>query len=159
MDNLEYILPFLIPFFPICRGYKDNRMKKNKRNEPPRIIVFGKINDLNTKTIKDSRGTKKFPLIEKILNEIANEHFPEFKFTNIQINYNVECLPHKDIKNKGDSIVFTVGNFTNGTLGTEEGDIDIYKKPYKFKGNLITHWTNPFEGDRFCIIFYSNKLQ
>ena len=156
MDKLELILPYLIPFFPICRGYGDKRLKMNKRGENPRIIVFGNMRDINTGKIISCKGDKKFPLIKILLEEIAKEHFPDFKYTNFQINHNVECLPHYDSKNAGNQYIFTLGNFTNGFLGTENGNVSIYKNPININGSKIKHWTEPFEGDRFCVIFYSN---
>lgn len=159
MDLLETILPHLIPFFTISRGYADRRTKLNKRNEHPRIIVFGKMRDINTGKIVLCKGSRKFVLLEKILRDIANEHFPDFNYTNFQINHNVECLPHFDSKNAGESITFTLGDFEGGELMVGDEPINTYKTPYKFNGSKISHSTAPFTGDRFCVIFYSSREQ
>lgn len=105
------------------------------------------------------RGSKEYPDIEKLLHDIALERFHDFKYNRVQINKNVKTPRHRDANNSGDSYIFTVGDFTGGNLGTDDGSIDIYHKPLKFDGSLNWHWTEPFEGDRYCVIYYYNPQE
>ena len=78
---------------------------------------------------------------------------------NITLNHNLKCLPHTD-KNKGDSIIIGLGEYTGGRLILHHSDneleyIDIHNKPFKFNGRNIKHSTDEFEGDRWSVIYYT----
>ena len=78
---------------------------------------------------------------------------------NITLNHNLKCLPHFD-KNKGDSIIIGLGNYTGGRLILHHTDtdleyIDIYNKPFKFNGKSIKHSTQEFIGNRWSVIYYT----
>jgi len=160
MDQLEQVLPTLK--FPISRGNcqskpEGSRTRMTKEGKPPEILSFGIIRDINTGNWQPARGTLMYPDVGKLLRDIATEKFPEFTYTNYQINKNVNCKMHVDSKNRGNSYTFTVGQFSEGGgLIVEESIIDIYKKPYMFDGNKIKHGTEDWKGgDRYCIIYFT----
>ena len=95
----------------------------------------------------------------ELLIDYGNKICPH-KFNSICINKNVVCHKHKDINNKGNSTIVAFGDFTGGRLGMEiEPDksifIDIKKNPYTFDGGNVLHFTEPFEGTRFSIIYFA----
>lgn len=99
------------------------------------------------------------PYIMEYLTEFGKYHFPDFRFTDIQINYNWASPKHKDKGNIGDSIIIGIGDYTGGELcidrDTVIDTIDIHDMPYKFDGRKYTHWTQDYSGNRMSIVFYN----
>jgi len=157
MDRLEQLLPGLK--FPRQRGNNNARVKMTQDNKVPHAIFFGKM--LLYGRYAPTRGSNDYPEIEKLLREISGD----FEWTIAQINKNVLTKRHLDKKNSGETMTLTLGNFTGGRLGTEGGNgteggmIDNYKKPYKFDGSKVVHWTEPFDGERYCIIYYNHEVR
>ena len=152
LDELELILSHLKGFLKF--GGTD-RAWIDKRSNKPKITYFGRFRRYGK--MVDGRGTRELPLLDKLLRDIVKLYNPDFKYTRFQVNYNVECIPHKDGKNIGESLIFSVGDYTGGELMVDGEPIDIYKRPYLFNGALKEHWVNPFEGDRFSVIYYLDK--
>ena len=79
----------------------------------------------------------------------------------VHINKNWLSPKHKDKLNGGDSYIIGLGGYENGELVVEKEDgdhiIDIHNKLYRFNGNKYTHYTKPFEGTRYSLVFYNNK--
>ena len=163
MDKLEELLPTIK--FTINLGFQREkprgvRLEMTKDKRPPEMLLFGLIRDLSTQNIIPARGSLLYPELDKLLREIAKEHFdPDFTFTNFQINKNVNCKMHLDKKNKGNACLFTLGDFkTGGHLELENSTVDIYKKPYIFNGNKVLHGTQDWTGgDRYCVIYYTTQ--
>ena len=82
-----------------------------------------------------------------------------FNHSSYTLNKNLECLPHKDKNNLGDSLILSFGNFSGGNLLIEGKKFDIYKRPLQFNGSLLTHSTEPFQGTRYSIVFYNIKTK
>lgn len=124
------------------------------------IVKFAKKED---NRVRDSKWNSKYPELYQSILELASYVIPEdFEMNgipNICINKNLKCLPHND-KNKGNSIIIGLGDYTGGRLILHHTDtdlefIDIKNKPYEFNGRKIKHSTEPFEGDRWSIIYYT----
>ena len=85
-----------------------------------------------------------------------------FDFTMIQLNKNLECPLHKDSKNAGYSMLVSIGDYEGGETVVEYPDnhteYDIKNKFASFNGSRYTHWTKPFEGKRYSLVFYKHKL-
>lgn len=105
-----------------------------------------------------SKGINDYPEIYELLKKVAKENFPDLIYNTIQVNKNVQCIPHKDSLNVGSSVIFTLGDFTGGRLFVDGEAIDIYRKPFSFNGYEQTHWTEPFNGDRYSFIYYQSPL-
>ena len=88
---------------------------------------------------------------------LMKEFAPDFEFTSIQVNKNIMCKPHKDSWNKGDSVIFALGTYSNGgELVICSVPYDIKRKPLLFNGGKNTHWVNDWEfGDRYTITCYN----
>jgi len=118
-------------------------------------ITFGKVRPLFSKkgTLVDSRFNRLYPELYTELKYMIYCLNPGFEYTNICVNHNLICAPHRD-KNKGNSLIVAWGSYTNGELVVENKLYDIKYKPLIFDGSRLTHYTNQFEGDRWSAIFY-----
>jgi len=116
------------------------------------------------------------------LTELSNEDLPDFKFTSIQVNASIQCAPHVDRNNLGPSQMLTLGDYTGGQTWVhdeENGTVEYvvesniskkYKKGLKLRGVVHEtrnrwiffnakqlHYTLPFEGERYTIVYFSNS--
>lgn len=155
MESLEALLDQLA-FTRDNRGYGGSKTKMNAAGERPMTMLFGKTKYIMKQTIDWSVATKQHPKVYEALKRVAVEHFPDFHFGIIQVNKNFQTLRHLDALNRGDSVIFSLGDFTGGKLGTDDELITTYKKPYRFNGSKTYHWTEPFEGTRYAVIYFSN---
>lgn len=157
MDQLEASIK--VAKFYQCNGRSGNR-KKIAGGKPSLNIFFAHWKNKKTPTSKSniSKGIIEYPDLYKQAKKVAGEFFPDLKYNTIQVNKNVQCIPHKDSLNVGPSVIFTLGNFTGGRLYVENVAHDIFKKPLIFNGFEQTHWTEPFEGDRYSFIYYQSPL-
>jgi hypothetical protein len=92
--------------------------------------------------------------------------YPDFEFTNITVNKNLQCAPHRDAGNAGlESLIIGFGSYRGGRLGVEHvrGDRssirahNIYCRFVAFDGAACEHWTLPFEGDRYSAVYYKHS--
>lgn len=117
--------------------------------------------------VKISRFNDKFPYLYSLLQQLCPcLNFPCTTFT---INKNLLCQKHKDKNNQGESIIFSLGNFTGGELivqdsssnNTAAGDTgefkqyDVFNRPTMFNGAKSNHLTAPFEGERYSVVLYN----
>jgi hypothetical protein len=121
------------------------------------IMHFGYTHHKFTGRWMMSAGSRDHPEIHELLEKIALEHFPDLKYNHIQINKNLLTVRHRDRNNRGESATFCVGSYTGGGLGVDGlvEPVDTYKRPYIMDGSKVFHWTTPFEGTRFCVIYYN----
>ena len=102
--------------------------------------------------------------IYKLIYTIIGMVYPSFQFNSVIVNYNSNFLMHKDLKNiNDDSVIFTLGQHTDGGLHLYDDDKNlietkyIWKYPTKFAGKTTYHSTEKFYGDRWCIVAYQTK--
>ena len=105
------------------------------------------------------------PYLLDYLKDFASFHFPEFQWTEIQVNYNWQSPPHFDKANGGESLIFAMGDYEGGELILEKTDgnelsVNIHDKPFIFDGSKYKHWTKNYEGNRMSVVLYKlkNKL-
>ena len=95
-------------------------------------------------------------------SEIYNECkrlFPEHKFDCVMINRNFKCPKHLDKNNRGDSIIFGVGDYNGGDLVVEgEGHCILYS-PLVFNGAEKEHWVQDWVGDRYTVVLCQSKFK
>ena len=113
---------------------------------------------------------RKNPHLMPIFVEFGKKYFPEFKFTQIQMNKNWYCPPHFDAKNTGESVLVAFGKYKGGdTCYYDENAersherikrFDARKKPLKMDGSKVLHWVEPTRkhGDRYSLVFFNMKL-
>lgn len=101
-----------------------------------------------------NKSNFKYPELYQKLKEFAP---PGFSFNCITLNKNVVCEPHRDIYNKGLSYIIGLGDYTGGELVIEGQEHNIKNHWLLFNGKK-THWTKPFTGTRYSIVYYNNNL-
>jgi len=121
-----------------------------------RVPVEGLKNTYETKCLTD------YPELKGIFQQLVDLYCREpFTVDQTQINYNYWTPPHKDSNNVGKSWIIGFGNYEGGETVVEypEGDeeYDIKHNFTTFNGSLYTHWTKPFEGNRYSLVFYNHR--
>lgn len=156
-DNLEIQLDSCL--IKNSKGNGGCKKKMNAAGTSPKTEVIGLITIPYTypKVKQPSIFEQKYPNIKTLCDTIAQTHFPDLEYTHIQINKNFQTLPHRDKRNEGDSAIFTLGSFTGGELVIENVTHNIYKNPLIFNGYINKHWTNPFVGTRYSVIYFKNS--
>mmetsp|Transcript_21514 Transcript_21514/g.36030 ORF Transcript_21514/g.36030 Transcript_21514/m.36030 type:complete len:94 (+) Transcript_21514:1-282(+) len=74
------------------------------------------------------------------------------------INRRAQFLPHKDAGagfGQSKSMIVGLGEYQGGQLAVEGDIYDIRYQPLEFDGWKQMHWTLPFEGERFSIVWFS----
>ena len=102
-----------------------------------------------------------YPELEEVFREFASWYFPDFNFLQVQMNKNFKCPPHFDSKNIGESVLCGFGNYKGGNTiiqltESQTKRIDPRAAPCRFNGSKFMHWVEPYEGDRYSLVFYSN---
>ena len=55
------------------------------------------------------------------------------------------------------SLIVGLGDYTGGNLVVEGKEYDIRYRPMEFNGWKQRHWTLPFEGERFSLVWFTPK--
>jgi hypothetical protein len=110
------------------------------------------------KTRGDSRHNQKYSTLYDLLKIFIQLYKPEFNYTTIQINKQIECLPHIDMNNVGESYIIGLGNYTGGELNIEGTKYNIRNRWKKFNGHKA-HWTEPWEGTRYSLIYFTHTFK
>eukprot|EP01050_Picozoa_sp_SAG11_P026754 SAG11_NODE_6525_length_1294_cov_5.594142_1_plen_123_part_00 len=104
----------------------------------------------------------------------ANEHFAELLVaarvleallfparpasTTLAVNRHAQFRPHTDSgagAGQSCSMIVALGDFTGGELVVEGEVHDIRYAPLEFDGWKQKHWTNPFCGERFSVVWFT----
>jgi len=133
--------------------------RKKKIGHPIKSQSFGLNRKFIDQDLTPAVNNVKHPHIYKALQEIAKIIDPNFSYVSITCNKNLEALPHRDKRNNGVSMCIAFGDFTGGGLYVEQEDgsfklLDIHNKVHYFNGAKQTHYTEPFEGERWSLIYY-----
>lgn len=107
------------------------------------------------------------PELEDVFKEYVGIYWKKFKFTQVQMNKNFPCPPHKDGTNVGNSILVGFGNYTGGNINIEQPNGEVFsmdirdEKGVIFNGANALHWVSPFnceEGDnRYSLVFFNSS--
>ena len=88
------------------------------------------------------------------------EKYCNFEFTNIHVNKNVVCPPHKDKGNIGISMIVSFGNYTGCNLMVEGEHLETRENPVYFDGKEKLHWnTDDLNGTRYSLVYYTIDLK
>lgn len=89
------------------------------------------------------------------------EKYVDISYTSITVNQNYQAMKHRDKGNEGVSYLVAFGNYTGGDLKIWEGDLsgnhNIRHRPIVAEFNKIYHSVEPFQGNRYSLVFYSLK--
>ena len=125
----------------------------NQKNA--RQVCFGIVKYQGKYTI--SKYSKIYPEMMDLFKEFIDSHFPDFEFTSVYVNKNVECKKHIDSKNVGESLLVGLGDYTNGETSLyldKEHIFDIQNNSLIFNGSEIEHRSLPFKGTRYSLVFF-----
>ena len=78
--------------------------------------------------------------------------------THCAVNCNAQFTPHVDSgRGAGQSLSMIVGlgDFHGGRLAVEKNEFDIRYSPLEFDGWRLRHWTTPFVGERFSLVWFT----
>jgi hypothetical protein len=98
--------------------------------------------------------------LELQICESANNPGREQSST-ITINKFAQFKPHRDSGGGAGqrlSMIVGLGNYTGGKLVIGGEEHDIRYKPMEFDGFRDEHWTTPFDGERFSIVWCVHVL-
>lgn len=76
----------------------------------------------------------------------------------IAINKKAQFVPHVDSgagAGQGVSLIVGLGEYSGGELAVEGAVHDIRYKPLEFNGWTQRHWTLPFEGERYSLVWFT----
>jgi len=112
-------------------------------------------------------ANKKYPEAWKLLKEYAKFICPaDFNYSMITVNKNVCMKKHLDSKNAGISYLTCFGDYEGGGLyiypdQTKDERIlfDTKNHVISFNGSKMPHETEPFNGSRFTLVFYSQLMK
>lgn len=105
------------------------------------------------------RGNVVFPeLVEAVFRlerVIAPGRTPS---TQVAINRRASFKPHTDAGRglgQSTSLIVGLGEYAGGSLAVEDAIVDIRYAPHEFDGWRSRHWTLPFRGERFSLVWFS----
>jgi len=104
----------------------------------------------------------KHPELKNILQQLCDIHCEEKIIVDqVQINKNWWSPPHQDAGNVGESWIIGFGDYEGGNTIVEYPEqhieYNIKNKFIKFNGSKFVHWTTPFVGKRYSLVFYNHS--
>jgi hypothetical protein len=124
-----------------------------------RSQVFGIVRQRGHYYTGSKMNYKRPELFQKILALASQILEPDFKFCSIQVNQNYQIAPHKDKGNVGESCIIAFGNYSGGELVVEDQKVNIKNKTLYFDGSKYTHYTEPFSGNRYSLVFHTPNMK
>jgi hypothetical protein len=123
-----------------------------------KLDVFGEL--------VHSQYNKKHPLLLSMLKKLMSLRDPNFKYTTIQLNSNLQTNPHYDKNNIGVSYCLALGKHTGGGLALYSNGandsvpnvVNNKRKWVQYDGSKILHGSAPVKsGNRYAIIYFKCK--
>ena len=110
---------------------------------------------------KQPKANSMFPELVKAAFELELSLFPEREpSSTIAINRNAQFRPHTDSgagAGQSSSLIIGLGTYTGGELMVEGDKYDIRYKGIEFDGWKQRHWTLPFVGERYSLVYFTPK--
>jgi hypothetical protein len=78
----------------------------------------------------------------------------------VAVNKHATFLPHVDSgagAGQGISLIVGMGNYIGGQIVVEGQEHNISYSPLEFDGFQERHWTNPFKGERFSLVWFTPR--
>ena len=102
------------------------------------------------------------PELKSILQDLCDTFCDEkIEVDQVQINKNWQSPPHRDSGNVGESWIIGLGDYIGGETVVEYPrehiEYNIKNSFVKFNGSRYTHWTMPYEGKRYSLVFYKHS--
>jgi len=153
---LEMLESLSIPFNykrPNMSGYKYTGTDKRRYGYGIRSVCLGEIRNWRTGKKIQSNFTKENPELYFLLCEYGRS-ITTIPFKTICINKNTVAEKHLDKNNAGVSCIIGLGNYSGGELVYGTSIVNIHENPIEFDGSKIYHYSLPFVGTRYSIIFF-----
>eukprot|EP00529_Nitzschia_sp_RCC80_P025384 CAMPEP_0113477738 /NCGR_PEP_ID=MMETSP0014_2-20120614/20365_1 /TAXON_ID=2857 /ORGANISM="Nitzschia sp." /LENGTH=523 /DNA_ID=CAMNT_0000370847 /DNA_START=128 /DNA_END=1696 /DNA_ORIENTATION=- /assembly_acc=CAM_ASM_000159 len=110
---------------------------------------------------KTPKSNELFPEFVKSAFELERVLFPNREpSSTIAVNRNAQFRPHTDSGagvGQSTSLIVALGNFRGGELVVEGDSVSIQYNPIEFDGWKQRHWTMPFEGERYSLVWFTPK--
>mmetsp|Transcript_20775 Transcript_20775/g.45061 ORF Transcript_20775/g.45061 Transcript_20775/m.45061 type:complete len:832 (+) Transcript_20775:71-2566(+) len=107
------------------------------------------------------KGNLLFPELVKAAFELEVALFPDREpSSTIAINRNAQFRPHTDNgagAGQSTSLIVGLGTYAGGELVVEGAKKDIRYKAIEFDGWKERHWTLPFQGERYSLVWFTPK--
>jgi hypothetical protein len=107
------------------------------------------------------KSNSSFPELMKAAFELEIALCPDREpSSTIAINRNAQFRPHVDVgagAGQSTSLIVGLGDYVGGELMVEGTTHDIRYKPLEFNGWKQRHWTLPFNGERFSLVWFTPK--
>mmetsp|Transcript_46876 Transcript_46876/g.52927 ORF Transcript_46876/g.52927 Transcript_46876/m.52927 type:complete len:923 (-) Transcript_46876:83-2851(-) len=110
---------------------------------------------------KQPKANSMFPDLVKAAFELELKLFPGREpSSTIAINRNAQFRPHTDSgagAGQSTSLIVGLGTYSGGELIVEGEQHDIRYKGIEFDGWKQRHWTMPFKGERYSLVWFTPK--
>ena len=110
---------------------------------------------------KQPKGNALFPELVKAAFELELALCPDREpSSTIAINRNAQFRPHTDNgagAGQSTSLIVGLGTYAGGELMVEGEKHDIRYKALEFNGWTQRHWTMPFSGERYSLVWFTPK--
>lgn len=107
------------------------------------------------------RGNTLFPELTRAAFELEALLLPDRPpSTTIAVNRHAQFRPHIDSgtgAGQSVSLIVGLGDYVEGQLVVEGEEVDIRYCPLEFNGWTQRHWTRPFKGERFSLVWFTPK--
>lgn len=107
------------------------------------------------------RGNHLFPALARAAFELEAALLPNRPAsTTIAVNRNARFKPHVDSgagAGQSKSLIVGLGDYKCGELVVEGEEVDIRYRPLEFNGWTQRHWTRPFFGERYSLVWFTPK--
>lgn len=107
------------------------------------------------------RGNRLFPELARAAFELETVLCPDRPpSTTIAVNRHARFKPHVDSgagTGQSLSLIVGLGDYTGGELVVEGEGKDIRYRPLEFDGWAQRHWTRPFQGERYSLVWFTPK--
>jgi hypothetical protein len=100
--------------------------RKNIQKQACQTVTMGQVNRPFSTFKGHSNFTESQPELWQALQELAEFLNPDHRYTSVTINHNVLCLPHRDKRNDGTTLIIGLGDYTGGQIVIEGSEIDIH---------------------------------
>ena len=114
------------------------------------------------------QGNQLFPDLVHAIFALETELIAKQKLTHrlpsthCAINFNIEFTPHLDSGTRGGndtSLIVGIGTYSGGGLVVDGIVHNIRHCPLEYDGWNQWHWTEPFQGDRMTLVFFTPSLR
>jgi tRNA U38,U39,U40 pseudouridine synthase TruA len=111
------------------------------------------------KHLAQPKGNALFPELMRAcfeLEKVLCPHRPPS--STIAINRHAQFSPHRDSgagSGQSQSLIVALGDFAGGEIVVENQAHDIRYRPLEFDGWMQRHWTLPFVGERFSLVWFT----